>query len=74
MIIESELLAGVIYGDRAAGEYVYLPGSEVGAARPICIFEEAGERKDATMAEALRIIRLRSLRPVVHPVLGKSSF
>ena len=74
MIIESELLAGVIYGDRRTGEYVYLPGSEVGAARPLCIFEEGGERRDATMEEALRLIRLRSLRPVCHPVLGKSSF
>ena len=31
MIVEAELRGGVIYGDRANGEYVYMPASEVGA-------------------------------------------
>ena len=36
-LTESKLLAGFIYGDHHTKEYVYLPGSELGADIFICI-------------------------------------
>ena len=55
-------------------EYVYLPGSEIGASRPLCVYEAAGRREDVTMEQAAHLITTRSLRPTVHPRLGKNSF
>ena len=39
MMAEAKLRGGVIFGDRENGEYVYLPASEVGASRPLCVYE-----------------------------------
>lgn len=73
MMVESKLKAGVIFGDTVNQEYVYMPGSEVGMAQPICVYESEGSRADVDMQEALRLVRVRSLRPTKHPLLGDSS-
>lgn len=73
MIAESKLKDGLIFGDPPNAEYVYMPGSEIGMKSPICIYETAGTKRDVTMDEALRLIRVRSLRPTKHPILGASS-
>lgn len=72
-LVESELKSGIIFGDAENGEYVYMPASEIGVASPLCIYEAGSLRDDVDLAEALRLIRVRSLRPAVHPRLGKNS-
>lgn len=73
VLAESKLRVGVIYGDRANHEYVYMPGSELGVKDPVCVYEADGMREDIDMHEALRLIRVRSLKPASHPVWGESS-
>ena len=73
-LAESHLLAGQIYGDSRNGEYIYLPGSELDAASPMLVYEKEDSRRDVTMEEALDIIEKRSLKPAVHPRLGKNTF
>ena len=73
MLTIAELQAGVIFGDNNTWEYVYMPGSEIGVENPVCVYENAGQRRDVDMEEALRLIRVRSLRQTRHPVLGESS-
>ena len=69
----AQLKVGRIFGDRETNEYVYMPASEIGAADPLCVYETASRRDDVTLDEALRLIRIRSLRPTRHPRLGESS-
>jgi len=73
MITLSELKAGVIFGDHESDEYVYMPASEIGVENPLCVYENAGQRGDVNLEEALRLIRVRSLKATRHPVLGNSS-
>lgn len=73
IMTESELRASVIFGDNISDEYVYMPASELGVENPICVYEYSLQREDVQMAEALDIIRRRSLKPVKHPRLGESS-
>ena len=73
MITISELKAGIIFGDRESGEYVYMPASEIGIDNPLCVYENNGQRTDIDLQEALRLIRVRALKQTKHPVLGKSS-
>lgn len=73
MMVESQLKSGVIFGDNNTNEYVYMPGSEIGTAEPLCVYEADGSRDDVDMHEALRLVRVRSLRPTRHPLLGASS-
>lgn len=70
---ESELKAGLIFGDINTNEYVYMPASELGLAAPMCVYEHDNSRDDVDIPEATRIIRIRSLRLVKHPLLGKTS-
>lgn len=72
-LIESELKSGVIFGDAENAEYVYMPASEIGVKEPVCVYETDNLRGDVDVKEALRLIRVRSLRPAMHPRLGKSS-
>ena len=72
-LVESELKSGIIFGDAENAEYVYMPASELGVKEPICVYETADARDDIDLKEALRLIRIRSLRPAIHPRLGKSS-
>ena len=73
MLTIAELQAGVIFGDNNTREYVYMPGSEIGVENPVCVYENAGQRRDVDMEEALRLIRVRSLIKTRHPVLGEST-
>ncbi len=73
MITESELKAGVIFGDSESQEYVYMPGSEIGVAHPMLVYENNGNRADISLKEALRLIRVRALKQTQHPRLGQSS-
>ena len=73
MITISELKAGLIFGDNESGEYVYMPASEIGLDSPMCVYEHNGQRMDIDLPEALRLIRVRTLRQTKHPVLGTSS-
>lgn len=72
-IIQSEIKSGIIYGDTINNEYVYMPASELGLAEPLCVYEADGLREDIVLAEAMRLIRVRSLKPAKHPLLGASS-
>lgn len=73
MLTAAELNNGVIFGDNNTGEYVYMPASELGLEKPLCVYEHAGLRRDVDLKEALRLIRVRSLRQTKHPRLGESS-
>lgn len=70
-LAESKLLAGFIYGDPATEEYVYLPGSEVGANSPVLIYESEKKRQDISIENALELIEKRRLRLTSHPLFGK---
>ena len=72
-LVESELKSGIIFGDAENAEYVYMPASEIGIENPVCVYEMGDMRDDVDIKEALRLIRIRSLRPSTHPRLGKSS-
>ncbi len=69
----SLLKSGRIFGDCASNEYVYMPAGEVGVKNPLCVYETETRRDDIDLEEALRLIRVRSLRPTRHPLLGESS-
>ena len=73
MLVESKLRDGVIYGDVENAEYVYMPGCEIGLVAPMCVYENDGKHDDVDIHEALRLIRVRSLQPTYHPILGASS-
>lgn len=72
-IIAEQLEAGFIFGDIEAGEYVYLPGGEVGTDNPLCVIEKDGSRNDINLEEAIMLISRLSLKPVRHPLLGTRS-
>ena len=73
MIREAQLDRGIIFGDVHTAEYVYMPGSEVGAEHPVYVYENGPERRDIDLTEALHLIRVRDLRPTSHPLLGRTS-
>mgnify|MGYP003585627741 CR=1 FL=1 len=69
-IITEHLKAGFIFGDTDAGEYIYLPGGEIGVEEPLCVLETAADRRDITLREAATLIHKLSLKPVRHPRFG----
>lgn len=73
VMFTAQLKAGRIFGDTETGEYVYMPAGEIGAAEALCVYETRERREDITLSEALRLIRVRSLRPARHPRLGENS-
>lgn len=73
VIQTSQLKSGLVFGDHATDEYVYMPASEFGVENPVCVYESKNRRDDVSLDEALRLIRVRSLRPTKHPRLGESS-
>lgn len=73
-IAKKHLLAGIIFGDAENQEYIYLPGGEVGADRPLCVYEHDGRRDDISLDEAGSLITHLTLKRCEHPVLGKKSF
>lgn len=73
-IAQKHLLAGIIFGDSETGEYIYLPGGEVGADNPLCVFEHDGAKEDVTLEEAGYLVGHLTLKPCAHPALGRRSF
>lgn len=73
-ITASQLQAGVIFGDQATAEYIYMPAGEVGAGEPLCVFENQQERRDLPLPAAAALVQRLSLRPVRHPQLGNRSY
>lgn len=73
-IAQKHLLAGIIFGDSETGEYIYLPGGEVGANTPLCVFEHDGTKEDVTLEEAGYLVDHLTLKPCTHPALGRRSF
>ena len=73
-IAKKHLLAGIIYGDGDTQEYVYMPGGEVGTAKPMCVFEHDGELEDVTLEEAGHLVDHLTLHQTSHPKLGKRAF
>lgn len=74
VIMAEELKAGVILGDRENDQYLYMPGSEIGSDDPVCIFEEAGNKTDLHLKEAVELAKRLTLKPTVHPVFGKRAY
>ena len=72
-MVTAELKAGIIYGDACTQEYVYMPASEIGVEQPLCVLERQNNRTDITLHEAVVLVRKLSLKPAVHPLLGKTS-
>lgn len=72
-IIASHLKAGYIFGDTAAGEYVYMPAGEIGVDHPICILETNQGQQDIALAEAANLVVRLTLKRVKHPRLGHKS-
>ncbi len=72
-LTESELRSGIIFGDTNTAEYVYMPASELGTEQPLCVYEADDKREDMDIEHAIKTIRRRSLKPVSHPLLGKTS-
>ena len=73
MVIEEQLQRGIIFGDNYTDEYVYMPASEIGLEKPLYIYESPTGREDISLDEATRLIRVRSLKPTRHPLLGIAS-
>lgn len=72
-VVRQHLIAGFIFGDWQSGEYVYLPGGEVGLEEPLCVLETPSSRLDISLDEAVQLITKLSLKPVKHPRLGAKS-
>lgn len=72
-IVAAELEAGIIFGDPATQEYIYLPAGEVGMSQPLCVLETPQGNKDLGLAEAAALVHRLSLKPVRHPRLGLRS-
>ncbi|MEN6413456.1 MAG: hypothetical protein ABFC84_12000 [Veillonellales bacterium] len=69
-IIVEHLTAGIVFGDPASEEYVYLPAGEIGATVPLCILKTPTGSQDITLEQAVRCISRLNLRPIHHPQLG----
>lgn len=72
-IIASHLKAGYIFGDTTAGEYVYMPGGEIGTDNPVCILETNLGQKDVSLDEAVELVLRLTLKRVKHPRFGSKS-
>lgn len=73
-IVAEHLKAGIIFGDTNTQEYIYMPGGEVGTESPLCVLERNSERRDITLEEAAHLVTRLSLKPTLHPRLGRRSF
>lgn len=74
IIIAEQLKAGIILGDNENLEYVYMPGSEIGAEDPMCIFEAGIKKEDLHLDAAVELAKRLSLTPVKHPKYGKKAY
>ena len=73
-IICEQLQAGIIFGDCAEEEYIYLPGGEIGVEQPMCRFESKSRQEDLPIADAVDMVLRLSLKPVIHPRWGTRSY
>ena len=73
-IAQKHLLAGIIFGDAETGEYIYLPGGEVGTDRPLCVFKHDGQKEDIDLEQAGYLVDHLTLKKCSHPTLGNRSF
>lgn len=73
-IMSEQLKAGIILGDHANNEYIYMPGGEVGTDEPFCVFEKASLREDLPLEAAVSLAQKLHLKPTTHPQLGKKSY
>ncbi len=73
-VTAEQLLAGIIFGDSDNGEYIYLPGGEVGSQEPFCIMERQGSATDLPLTEAVYMVQRLQLKPWPPPELGKRSY
>jgi len=74
VIMTEQLKAGIILGDNENGEYIYMPGSEIGAEDPMCIFEKGKQKEDLHLEDAVALAKRLSLMPVKHPKYGKRAY
>lgn len=74
VIMTEQLKAGLILGDNENDEYIYMPGSEIGAEDPMCVFEKGKQKKDLHIEDAVALAKRLSLRPVKHPQYGKRAY
>ena len=63
-----------LYADAETGEYIYLPGGEVGTDQPLCVFEHDGQKEDVDLDRAGYLVDHLTLKKCSHPTLGKRSF
>ena len=68
-IVAQHLKAGFVFGDHENGEYVYLPGGEIGADEPLCVLETPSGRRDVTLPEAVQLVLTLSLKPTCYFLL-----
>ncbi|HEY3425873.1 MAG TPA: hypothetical protein VGL27_13820 [Negativicutes bacterium] len=73
VMIAEKLKSGVIFGDHADQEYVYLPAGEIGMEIPLCVIETPTSRQDISVDNAVKLILRLSLKPVRHPMFGAKS-
>ncbi|MDR3348178.1 MAG: hypothetical protein LBO03_00995 [Acidaminococcales bacterium] len=70
-ITKEKLAAGVVFGDTANNDYIYMPGGEIGCARPVCVMERGSAREELSMDEAAEKVMKLSLKPLNLPPFGK---
>ncbi|VBB06661.1 Hypothetical protein LUCI_1897 [Lucifera butyrica] len=73
-VTAGHLKAGIIFGDHAAQEYIYLPPGEVGVEEPVCILESREKKQDISLEEAVLLVARLGLKPVRHPRWGSRSY
>ena len=73
-IAQKHLLAGIIFGDAETGEYIYLPGGEVGTDRPLCVFEHDGQKEDIDLEQAGYLVDHLTLKNAAIPPSGIALF
>ena len=71
-IAKKHLLAGIIFGDAETGEYIYLPGGEVGTDQPLCVFEHDGQKEDVDLDRAGYLVDHLTLKKLQPPHLRQA--
>jgi hypothetical protein len=61
-INREKLLSGAVFGDPDKGEYIYLPGGEIGSDRPLCVLEQTDKKRDVSLEDAAAAIDRLQLR------------
>lgn len=63
-IIAEHLLAGYIFGDHSAEEYVYMPDGEVGVDDPLCVIKTRQGQRDISLEDAVKLVHKLGLKRV----------